>query len=83
MTCTGRHTEREMVAGMAAGKLEHRRKCNTARTQYRHSHFRSTLQHRLSLRDFSRHRRTNSIMKEILVNTSSAEESTYEGIIVF
>jgi hypothetical protein len=39
MACTGRHREREreMVAGMAEGKLEQRRKCDIARTQYRYS----------------------------------------------
>jgi hypothetical protein len=32
MTCTGRHREREMVLGMAAGKLEHMRKCDSMNT---------------------------------------------------
>jgi len=39
--------------------------------------------HRLSLHDFLCYRRTNGIMRGSHVNTSSAEESRYEGIFVF
>jgi hypothetical protein len=83
MTCTGRQRQRER---WWQGRLQVSWSTGENVTQHENNIDTANLEvhcNRLSPCDFLRHRRTDGIMKEIHVNTSSAEESSYKGIIVF